>query len=230
MQILLIMINKVLIFIVVFFSILLIMPFLGFNRLQELPTVENVKISDVFVKQDGLEWLIKTEVNDYLFQTSANPILKAFKQEPFKYPSRCEPNNIQLLVDGNASTSFYFAYGGPQAELAETVLSKEEDSALAQMGFLADNRNYAGDWGPRPLFRSWTVELNGKQLPANSVNTSQFESIQESCYMVTNNIETHLPEAKVQFNRQINRYIIDPWNYVVDTFRMPLILLFYIFS
>lgn len=222
--------NKVLTAIAVFFSILLIMPFLGVSRLQELPTVENVKISDVLVRQDGLAWLIKTKVNDYLLQTSANPILKAFKQELFKYPSRCEPNNIKVFVDGTASTAFYFAYGGPQAELDESVLTKEEDSALAKMGFIADNRNYAGDWGPRPLFRSWTVELKGKQLAANSVNTSQFKSIQESCYMVANNLEIYLPEAKEQTNRQVNRYIIDPWNYLVDTFRMPLITLFYIFS
>jgi hypothetical protein len=230
LQILLIMRSKILIAIVVFFSILLIMPFLGVTRLQELPTVANVKVNDILVSHDGLEWLIKTEVNDYLFHTSANPVLKAFKQEQFKYPSRCESNNIKVFVDGTVSTSFYFAYGGPQQEIAETVLSKEEDSALAKMGFIADNRNYAGDWGPRPLFRSWEIELKGQQLASNSVNTSQFESIQESCYSTTNNIETHLPEAKEKSNQQINRYLIDPWNNMVGTFSMPLLLLFYIFS
>jgi hypothetical protein len=213
---------------VVFFAILLIAPFANITPLQELPKVENVNITDVLLRKDGLEWLVKTEANDYLFNTNASPIVKAFKVAAFKNPDRCEPSHIKLFSDSTAVTSYYFAYGGPQQETAETVLSKEEDNALATIGFVADNRNYGGGgWGPRPLFRSWTAELKGKQLASNSVNTSQFVSIQDSCYMTTNKIETYLPEAKEKFNRQINQTFINPWNDLVGTFNMPFVLLLY---
>lgn len=198
------------------------------SPLQEGPTAVKLDHADIYIQNDGRKILIKDQDSNFIFDTKATPVAKTLTYEHgWENPDRCEISNIEVAADGDTSLKLYFAYGGPTPS-GPTVLSVKEDTMLKELGYEADNRNYAGGgWGDRPLFRSWATTGSGQMQKNVVVDATNFLRMPFLCQRVNMKVLYSLSPEVVQRHRFVNRFIAR-WNGFVDALRTPFLLLYYL--